>query len=315
MRMLAATAAAAKRNRRGIACRCRLGHRAIRLDFPRSEGCSVVAAPCPLALRRTISRVFSMSSISRLFDVLRAELKAQGLTYRELAERLGLSESSVKRLFSERDMTLSRLGQVCDAAGLSIEDVLARAAQARAELTQLTLEQERALVADPKLLLAAICCLSQWRYEQILDIYDLQPTEVVTALARLDRLGLIALRPGNRYRLLVGRGFHWRPQGPIMRFLRQHVLDEYFNATFDERGEVLLTVHGQLTPAGAEDVALRVGQLASLFAQRQRDDQAQSGADCTGYTLIVGLRSFELKAFTAMRRAANPARRRADSSG
>ncbi|MCA3243325.1 MAG: helix-turn-helix transcriptional regulator [Rubrivivax sp.] len=243
-----------------------------------------------------------MTSISHVFDVLRAALKAQGITYRALGQRIGLSESSVKRLFSERDMALSRLAQICSAAGLSFDELLSRAAQAPPQLTQLTLEQERALVADPKLLLVAICCLSQWRYEQMLGSYLLSPAEVVAALTRLDRLGLIELTPGNRYRLLVGRGFHWRRRGPIMDFLRKRVLDEYFDAGFDGRGEAMVTVHGQLSAAGAEEMQQRVGELAAMFAHRQREDQSKAGASCTGYTLIVGLRSFELSAFTAMRR-------------
>jgi transcriptional regulator with XRE-family HTH domain len=243
-----------------------------------------------------------MSSVARLFEVLRAEMKAAGLTYRELAQRIGMSESSVKRMFSEQDMPLSRLAEICSAAGIAFEDLLARSARVTAELTQLTLEQERALVTDPKLLLVAICCLSQWSFEQMLAAYTLEAAEIVARLARLDRLGLIELKPGNRYRLAVGRGFHWRRQGPIMDFLRRQVLDDYFDSAFDGRGEALVTVHGQLSAAGAEDIAQRIGQLAGAFTQRQREDQRQPDAVCEGYTLIVGLRSFELRAFTALRR-------------
>jgi transcriptional regulator with XRE-family HTH domain len=246
-----------------------------------------------------------MSSVARLFEVLRAEMKTAGLTYHELAQRIGMSESSVKRMFSEQDMPLSRLVEVCVAAGIAFEDLLARATRVTAALTQLTLEQERALVADPKLLLVAICCLSQWSFEQMLAAYTLEPADVVARLARLDRLGLVELKPGNRYRLAVGRGFHWRRQGPIMDFLRRQVLDDYFDAAFDGRGETLVTVHGQLSAAGADDIAQRIGQLAAAFTQRQRDDQRQPDAACEGYTLIVGLRSFELRAFTALRRRGN----------
>ena len=38
-------------------------------------------------------------------------------------------------------------------------------------LHSLTLEQERAVVADPRLLLTAICTLSQWTLEQITSAY------------------------------------------------------------------------------------------------------------------------------------------------
>jgi transcriptional regulator with XRE-family HTH domain len=243
-----------------------------------------------------------MSSAARLFEVLRGDLKAKGLTYRELAQRIDMSESSVKRMFGEQDMPLSRLAQVSEAVGTPFEDLLARAARSTPELARLTLEQERALVADPRLLLVAICCLSQWSVEQMLATYALMPAEAVAALARLDRLGLVELRPGNRYRLAVGRSFHWRREGPVIAFLRRHVVDEFFDAGFDGRGEALVTVHGQLSAAGAADLAQRVGQLAGAFVQRQRDDQRDPAAPCDGYTLIVGLRSFELSAFTAMRR-------------
>ena len=109
-----------------------------------------------------------MTSAARLFDVLRADMKAAGITYRALAQRIGMSESSVKRMFSEQDMPLSRLAQVSEAVGVAFEELLARAARSAPELTRLTLEQERALVADPRLLLVAICCLSQWTVEQML---------------------------------------------------------------------------------------------------------------------------------------------------
>jgi DNA-binding Xre family transcriptional regulator len=50
---------------------------------------------------------------------------------RMLAERIAMSESSVKRMFGQKDMALSRLAQICKAAGIPMEDVLRRAADAR----------------------------------------------------------------------------------------------------------------------------------------------------------------------------------------
>lgn len=44
-----------------------------------------------------------------LLDVLRAELRAAGITYKMLADRIAMSESSIKRMFGQKDMTLSAL--------------------------------------------------------------------------------------------------------------------------------------------------------------------------------------------------------------
>ena len=40
-----------------------------------------------------------MGQVTPLLNTLKRELKAQGLTYTEVAEQLNLSESSIKRLF------------------------------------------------------------------------------------------------------------------------------------------------------------------------------------------------------------------------
>ncbi len=45
--------------------------------------------------------------------MLKAELKAAGLTYAALARELGLAESSLKRMFAQGEMPLSRVDDIC----------------------------------------------------------------------------------------------------------------------------------------------------------------------------------------------------------
>ena len=56
-----------------------------------------------------------MNDARRIVDTLKKLARTRGLTYAELAKRVGLSEASVKRLFSQRTFTLARLAQFCDA--------------------------------------------------------------------------------------------------------------------------------------------------------------------------------------------------------
>ena len=48
-----------------------------------------------------------------LVEALKRALKSRGITYAALAAKLGLSEASVKRMFSRRDFTLQRMDDVC----------------------------------------------------------------------------------------------------------------------------------------------------------------------------------------------------------
>ena len=108
-----------------------------------------------------------MSTTADLIAALKKELKTAQMTYADLAQALGMAESSVKRMLAKGDMPLSRIDAICRALKLDFADLARRVADAQPLLAQLTQEQERAVVADKKLLLVAICVLSQWTLEQI----------------------------------------------------------------------------------------------------------------------------------------------------
>lgn len=243
-----------------------------------------------------------MSSPEAVMQALRSELRAAGITYKQLAQRLGMSESSMKRVFSQGDMSLSRLAQICKAVGVAMEDVLRQAADATPHADTLTLAQERSLVEDPQLLLVAICCLGHWTLQQILDTYRLTEAQCVGLLVKLDRLALIELKPLNRYRLRVSRAFRWLPDGPVQQLMREHVVDDYFGGRFDGDGETLLCVHGRLSNPSAQELVQKIRQLAAELARMHQDDQKLKPDERDGYTLLLGFRSWEFAAFTAMRR-------------
>ncbi|HBI70321.1 MAG TPA: transcriptional regulator [Massilia sp.] len=243
-----------------------------------------------------------MSSPELIVDVLRAELRAANLTYKTLAERIDMSESSVKRLFGQKDMPLSRLAQICQAGGIALEDVLRRAADARPQADALTLPQETALVAKPHLLLVAICCLGHWTFEQIVDNYRLTQPECIAAMAELDRLGLIELRPLNRYGMRVSHAFHWLPDGPVQQFFREHMVPDYFAGRFDGPGETLMCLPARLSAASAAEVAQKIAQLAAELARLHKHDRRLPADERDGMSLVVGFRSWEFAAFTALRR-------------
>ncbi len=61
-----------------------------------------------------------MPQTKLIIDALKQELRKKGLTYKQVADRLNLSEASVKRLFAENSFSLARLGQVCGLMNLEI---------------------------------------------------------------------------------------------------------------------------------------------------------------------------------------------------
>jgi hypothetical protein len=243
-----------------------------------------------------------MSSTKDLIAALKNELKAAHVTYADLATHLDMAESSIKRMFSQADMPLSRIDEVLAVLKMDFAELARQVALASPLRRELTMEQERSVVADPKLLLMAICCLSQWSFEQIVATYAFSEAEAVATLARLDRLGIIELRPLNRYRLLVAKTFRWRPNGPVMDYFREHVAADYFDAAFDGEGEMLMLVHGQIGRSLAMAFNERLARVAQDFAQQHLADQRLPADQKRPYTLLIGMRSWLFEAFRDLRR-------------
>ena len=244
-----------------------------------------------------------MSTTADLITLLKAELKASGITYARLAKQLGMAESSVKRMFgSGGDMPISRIDDICRVLRLDFADLARRVADTQPLMLELTLAQEKAVVADRTLLVVAVCVMSQVPAEEILATYDLTEAKLVKALAQLDRIGIIELRPGNRYRLKLAKAFRWRPHGPVMHYFRDHAVLDYFNGGFDAPGEGVLLVHGSIARSLAPAFTERLQRVAQDFAQQHLADQKLPPEQKRPYTLLIGMRSWLFAAFRDLKR-------------
>ena len=84
-----------------------------------------------------------MSESTAIVQVLKRSLKTKGLTYKDIAKRVGLSEASVKRVFSAKTFTLQRLESVCAAIGMSMAELVRLASETHDSAPgSLSLEQE-----------------------------------------------------------------------------------------------------------------------------------------------------------------------------
>ena len=249
-----------------------------------------------------------MATSTGLVDVLKRELKARGITYAQVARKLGLSEASVKRMFSRRDFNLKRLDQVCQVAGSEFSDVARALYQEESQISQLTPEQEREIVANRKLFLVAVCVLNHVGFDQIVSIYDISKAECIQLLARLDRLGFIQLQPHNRIKLLVSRTFSWLPDGPIQRFFNQQAHTEYFRSRFDRADEFMVVVNGMLSRNSSAAMVTRLKRAAREFSELHSEDARLPLSERSAMSLLVAIRHWELAAFAELRRRkiANP---------
>ena len=243
-----------------------------------------------------------MAASATLIDALKHALKARSLTYAQVARHLGMSEASVKRMFSQKNFTLKRLDRICEFARIEFSE-LARALQANeTRLAQLTPEQEKEIIADRKLFLVAVCVLNHVTFEQIVGAYDISRAECTRLLLRLDHLKFVELLPNNRIKLLVSPAFSWLPDGPIQRFFNQQAHNEFFQSRFDRPGEFMVVINGMLSRRSSAATVERLKRMAKEFTDMHNDDAALPLGERTAMSLLVAIRHWELQAFAELRR-------------
>lgn len=243
-----------------------------------------------------------MAQTQALLSTLKAALKAQGKTYADVAKVLGLTETSVKRLFSTQDFSLERLDAVCRMLGMEISDLVQQMTASQKRLEQLTAAQEQEITQDLTLLLVLVCIFNRWTVEQITELYDLTEAQCVAKLLRLDRLKIIELHPNNKVKLLVSPHFKWLENGPIQRFFREKIGQEYFNVSFQGSGECLIVMNGMLSAPSCEEFRRRLERLAKEFNALNNEDAALPFDDRHGLTLVMAMRNWEYGLFSHMLR-------------
>jgi len=232
-----------------------------------------------------------------LIKTLKTALKAQGKTYADVAVELGLTEASVKRLFSQQSFSLSRLDMVCHLLEMEITDLVQLMNEQQQRLQQLSVEQEKEITRNVTLTLVAVCVLNRWTMEDILSYYHISETECIRHLVKLDRLKVIELLPQNRMRLLVAPNFSWRENGPIQLFFQKKISQEFFNTSFDREDECLIVLNGMFSSQSNAEFQRKLKRLAREFDLLNNDDAGLDLEKRYGVTLVMAMRGWQYGLF------------------
>lgn len=243
-----------------------------------------------------------MTEADLLVSTLKRLLKSQGMTYRDVARALKLSEPSVKRLFASGRFTVDRLVQVSNLLGFTLAELSKEALTDQMRLSTLTAKQERELVSDPKLLLVTVCALNHWTPDEIMRFYKLSEPECIKYLLQLDRLRIIDLLPGNRIRLNVARDFDWLPSGPIRQYFQSKGLNDFLKSNFDHADETMMFVHGMFTDQALAQIQDELRKLRQKFADLHEASLSAPLAKRRGLGLLLAMRAWEPSDFAKLRR-------------
>jgi transcriptional regulator with XRE-family HTH domain len=242
-----------------------------------------------------------MDASALLTDALKRELRAQKLSYAALAQQLGLSTATVKRMFARRNFDLLRLDAICMVLGLDFSALVRGLVREDRLVAQLDWAQEAEIVGDDQLFAVAVCALHLLSFEDMVAMYRIETADCVRCLLRLDRMGFLRLLPNNRFRLLVTRTFQWIPDGPILRYFRSQALD-YLGCAFDGPGEMARVVNVRISDEARRQLLGRVESLVREYSAQHNADASASPGKRYPMSLLVAVRRWEPEFMRRLRR-------------
>jgi len=239
---------------------------------------------------------------ARIMSSLKRIMKSRQLTYRELAHRVGLSEASVKRIFSRATLTLARLDEICQALEVSLNEVVRLSGEQSNDTAEpLTLEQENALAADPNLL-ACFYLLTNGRTGRDVSV-ELGADEraVRRWMVRLDALRLIEMRPKLRARSRTASVIAWRSDGPIRRRYGQQIRQEFLQGPFSRPGEALHFLSAELSAASCKVLLRKMERMAAEFRDLAVLDRSMPPKAKRSMAALLAVRPWVFSMFESLR--------------
>ncbi|HEX9433735.1 MAG TPA: helix-turn-helix transcriptional regulator [Burkholderiales bacterium] len=239
---------------------------------------------------------------TRLVNALKTCLRARGLTYGALAAKLGVSEPTVKRMFSRGTFTLARIEQILEVIDLDLQELARLAREGSPRPAELTSEQEAALAQDERLFSVFWLVQNNWSFDEILAAFAISRAQLTSTYARLERLKLIQWGPRERARLLVRRDFHWRDGGPVKKTYGARIMGEFLAARFKAPLEFLRFESRVLSPESAAVLKRRLERVVMEFNELAEVDSSVPSGKRVGVALLAACRPWEFSVVHALKR-------------
>ena len=239
---------------------------------------------------------------ARIMTSLKAVMKSRQITYRDLARRIRLSEASVKRIFSRSTLTLARLDEICKALEVSMSEVVRLAGEQSADTPEpLTLEQETALAADPKLLTCFYLLANGRTGRDVSAQLGIDERAVRRLMVRLDTLRVIELRSKLRARTRAASVIAWRPDGPLRRLYESQIRQEFLQAAFARSGEALHFLSAELSDASCKVLLRKLERVAGEFRDLAELDRTLPPRDKRSMAALVAVRPWVFSMFKSLK--------------
>lgn len=227
-------------------------------------------------------------SVSRIMlERIKERLRRKGVTYKKLAKEMKVAESTVKRWFSARSLSLGQLDQLCERLEIDLSD-FSNSKDASKIRESFTPDQETFLVANEKALVLFYLLASNVEVKEVEALLGFRAQETERLLLALDKHKLIELKANTKIRLLAKAGSWWDPRGPLSKKYYDLIKSDFIMSDFSKAREEQWFFSGPLTETSQAVISKKMNELALEFKELYWIDRNEKKAK--NVLLFCGIR-------------------------
>jgi len=209
---------------------------------------------------------------SALLSTLRALAKTKGITYGDIADRLGLSEQTIKRFFGGQDTSLARIIEVCSIVGVDFFELVRLTETPQEKLFDLTPEQDEFFASFPGYFAFFVKLRNNETIEDIKEKHNLTDKSIYKYLRQLDKMGLIRLGANNYFRFVHQGGLNVSRRSKLMVRIGKEMWDELYEFSIGKEADGALCYwtasDGLATTATLKEFKQELSALLSQYRIR-----------------------------------------------
>lgn len=215
---------------------------------------------------------------SEIVEAVKKILKSKKITYKILAEEMGMSESGVKKLFTAKDISLGRLTQISGVLGLTLGSIFQLIEEQEIKSIKFTQRQERALYHDFSLFRVFwYLVVDEKNFDEIKKNEKINKDQLDRFLMKLENLDLIKLGQKNRI-ISIHKGLlRWSGEGPLLKKINKDWSEALLGKALESTNEDSLhrLSYLKLTDKSQKELYQRINDLISEFARVSQKEKAE----------------------------------------
>jgi len=226
-----------------------------------------------------------MEKLNReICKMLKRQLKKEGVSYKMLADKMNISEVSVKRMMNlHQSISMERCIDICEVINVPLSKVISSAEKSLLVTPYYSSSQDELFYKRPELYSIFNKILyGKFTSEQLLNLYELDESSLYLYLRELEKVELIKITNGLSFKLIAPQHIVFRESAKCAAYYKNQTIDglkhELKEIADKDKSKFFLTSRLRLTEEEffrCKKQIEEVLQSATLLSQSRANDDSE----------------------------------------